>query len=120
MQSDRKTKEVVLKLRYTKSKVDKERGIFHGGVALPKYLREFFIDIVDDYDFDMETEEFNKNGMYAIEISGTKRALKEIGKFFVNIAMFQTKDEDYHEHIDQLCNSDGNPIANIIIRKKTP
>lgn len=117
MKSHKKTKEIKLTLNYFKSNIDKENGIYYGGVVEPKYMNELTIDINDDYDFDIDKEEFCKNGLYSIEISGTKRALKELGKFLVNMAMFKTKDEDYHEHIDQLYNSIGEPIANITIKK---
>ena len=117
MKSKKETKEITLKLNYFKSKVDKENGTFIGGVAEPKYLEELSIDISDDYNFDIETEEFNKNGMYALEIVGSKRALKEFGKFLINMAMYKTNDEDYHEHIDDIHNSKGDSIANIAIRK---
>ncbi len=117
MKSKKETKEITLKLNYIKSEVDKENGIFIGGVEEPKYLEELFVDIADDYDFDIETEEFNKNGMYAIDITGSKRALKELGKFLINMAMYKTEDEDYHEHIDDIHNSEGDSIANITIRK---
>lgn len=118
MQSKKETKEISLKITYFKSKVDKENGIYYGGVIEPKYIDELTVDIDDDYDFDIETEEFTKNGMFSVEISGTKRALKEMGKFLINIAMYKTEDEDYHEHIDQLKDSEGNPTANIIIRRQ--
>lgn len=111
------TKEITLKLKYVKSVVDKENGVYYGGVEEPKYLDELVVDVDDDYDFDVETEEFIKNGMFKIEISGTKRALKEMGKFLINMSMFQTEDEDYHEHIDQLQNNEGKPIANMTIKK---
>jgi len=111
-------KEVTLKLNYYKSEVDKKNGIYYGGVAEPRYINELSINIEDDYEFDIETEQFNKNGMFSVEISGTKRALKEMGKFLLNMALYKTEDEDYHEHIDQLKDSMGNPIANITIRKK--
>lgn len=118
MKSKKETKEITLKLDYFKSKVDKENGVYYGGVVEPKYMHELTMDIEDDYDFDIETEEFKKNGMFSVEISGTRRALKEMGKFLINMAIFRTEDEDYHEHIDKLQDRSGNPIANITIRKK--
>lgn len=110
-------KEVSLKLYYHKSKVDKEAGVYIGGVAEPRYLKELVFNINDDYDFNLETEEFTKNGMFAVEISGSNRALKELGKFLINISMFKTQDKDYHEHIDQIQDSDGNPLVNLTVRK---
>ena len=117
MKVKKETKEITLKLNYFKSKVDKENGIFYGGVIEPKYMDELTIDINDDYEFDIDAEEFKQNGMFSMEISGTKRALKEMGKFLINIAMYKTDDEDYHEHIDQLRDSEGNPKVNIVVKK---
>lgn len=117
MKAKKETKEITIKLNYFKSKIDKENGIFYGGVIEPKYMDELTIDINDDYEFDIDTEEFKQNGMFSMEILGTKRALKEMGKFLINIAMYKTDDEDYHEHIDQLRDSEGNPKVNIIVKK---
>lgn len=118
MKSKKETKEITLKLNYFRSKADKEKGVFYGGVTEPKYTDELTIDINDDYDFDIDTEEFNKNGMFSLEISGTKRALKEMGRFLINIALYETDDEDYHEHIDQLRDSEGNPKVNMVIKRR--
>lgn len=117
MNNSKKTKEIKLKLHYMKSKADKENGIYYGGVSSPKHTEELIVDINDDYNFNTETDEFIKNGMFSVEISGTKRALKELGKFLINMAMFETEDHAYHEHIDQLKNSSGEPTANLIVRK---
>lgn len=118
MSEKRQTKEITLKLNYYKSKVDKEAGVYLGGVVEPKHIDELEFNIEDDYEFDMESEEFKKNGMHALEISGSNRALKEFGKFLINIAMFKTEDEDYHEHLETIKNSDGQPTVNITVRKK--
>ena len=116
----RKTKEITLKLQYYPSKEDKENGIYMGGVAGPKFINELAIDVCDDYDYDMEKDEFIKNGLLSMEILGTNRALKELEKFLVNIASFNTKDEDYHEHIDNINDSEGNPYVNLTVRKQMP
>ena len=118
MNSRKRTKEVTLKLNYYSSKVDKEAGIYLGGVVNPKHIDELEVNICDDYEFDTEKDEFIKNGMYALEISGTNRALKELGKFLINISMFKTQDEDYHEHLDTVKNNEGQPAVNITVRKK--
>lgn len=110
-------KEITLKLRYTPSKIDKEKRLYIGGVEAPRYQKELSLSINDDYDFDMDAEEFVKNGKYAIELTGSGRALKELGKFLINISMLKTEDENYHEHIDDLKDEDGTPIANLIVRK---
>ena len=114
----KKSKEITMKLQYYPSKVDKKNGIYMGGVVFPKFINELAIDVYDDYDFDIENEEFIKNGLLAIEISGTNRALKEFGKFLVNIAVFNTQDEDYHEHIDNIYDSDGKPFVNLTVKKQ--
>lgn len=115
----KKTKKIFLNLHYYKSKTDIENGIYIGGVVDPKYLNELTIDVNDDYDFDMNSDQFIKNGLYSIEIIGSNRALKEFGKFLINMAMFKTQDNDYHEHIDLIRNNIGVPSVNLTIRKKT-
>ena len=118
MKEKRQTKEIVLKLNYYKSIADRDAGVFLGGVVEPKYINELEFNIGDDYEFDIEKDDFIKNGMYALEISGSNRALKEFGKFLINIAMFKTEDEDYHEHLETIKDSEGNPMVNITVRKK--
>lgn len=117
MGEKKQIKEITLKLGYYPSKSDKENGIYSGGVCEPKYVDELKMNISEDYEFDMDNEEFKKNGMYALEISGSERALEEFGKFLINVAMFQTDDEDYHEHIDNLLNNNGDAAVNLTIRK---
>ena len=112
-----KTREIVIKLQYNPSKFDKEKGISSGGVMTPKFTKELSIDAYDDYDFDLDSGEFIKNGLLALQISGTGRALKEFGKFLINIAEFKTKDEDYHEHLDNILDSEENPYVNLTVRK---
>lgn len=38
--------------------------------------------------------------------------------FLVNIAAFNTKDEDYHEHIDNINDSDGKLYINLTVKSK--
>lgn len=113
----KRIKKITLRLSYYKSKCDKEKGIYSGGACAPKYIDELKMNVSEDYDFDMDRDEFKKNGMYALEISGSNRALKEFGKFLINIALFQTDDKDYHEHIDSILNNNGDEAVNLIIRK---
>ena len=41
---------------------------YFGGVVEPKYTNELKISIADDYEFDMDSEDFKKNGMYALPV----------------------------------------------------
>lgn len=117
MKTNWRTKEITLKLKYAKWKTIEEGKIYQGGVASPKYLDELIFDIDDDYSFNLDTEEFYKNGMFALEIIGTNRALKEFGKFLINFATLNADYEVYHEHIDQIQDRSGNPMVNLTVRK---
>ena len=55
--------------------------------------------------------------MFAMAISGTSRALKELGKFLINMAMLETEDDDYHEHIDKIKDNTGKEMVNLTVRK---
>lgn len=112
----KKIKEVKLNLEYIPSKIINEKKMYIGGVEEPKYLNELNLYIGNDYTFDMENEEFIENGKFAVELSGSKRALIEFGKYLINIGMFETEDEGYHEHLDDLLNENGEPIANLTVR----
>ena len=112
------SKEVKIKLWYKKSCIDKQNGLYLGGVQLPKYMKELKINIDNDEIFDFDKDQFVQTGKKLIEITGTNRALKELGKFFINISLFKTKDDDFHEHLDDLTNENGEASCNITIRKQ--
>ena len=111
-------KDVVLKLKYLQSKCDFERNHFIGGVEEPSYLDELNIDIYDDMEFDMDEEKFKKNGKIVLELSGSDRSLFELGKYLINVALYDTEDPDFHEHFDGLLDSEHNEKVNLLVRKK--
>ena len=111
-------KEVLLKLKYFQSKCDFENNYFVGGVEEPKYLNELSIDIYDDMDFDLDKEEFKKNGKFVLDLSGSNRSLYEFGKYLINIALYDTEDPDFHEHFDGLFDSQKSEKVNMIVRKQ--
>lgn len=111
------TKELKLKLKYHKSVICEEQGLYFGGVDDPKHQKELAFNITEDSFWDLEKDEFVPNGMYALEISGTDRALMEFGKFLINIAMYETKDPSFHCHIDDIKNNAGKPEVNITVYK---
>ncbi|MBE7043900.1 MAG: hypothetical protein E7397_00075 [Ruminococcaceae bacterium] len=112
-------KEVILKLKYLQSKSDASKGHFIGGLEEPKYLDELCIDIYDDMDFDMEHEEFHKNGKLVLDLSGSDRSLYELGKYLINLALYETDDPDFHEHFDGLQDAEQKQRINVIVRKQS-
>lgn len=111
-------KEVVLHLKYLQSKCNLEKNYFIGGLQEPKYLEELNLDIYEDMTFDLERETFQNNGKFVLEISGTDRSLYELGKYLINISLYETCDPDFHEHFDGLFDSQKNQKVNLIVRKQ--
>lgn len=101
-----------------KSKCDFEKNYFVGGVQEPKYLEELTLDIYEDMTFDMEKETFRNNRKFVLEISGSNRSLYELGKYLINISLYETMDPDFHEHFDGLFDSQKNEKVNLIVRKQ--
>lgn len=114
----RKKKVIKLNLYYTDSKYDVDSGVAVGKVADPKYLKELILHVEEDYAFNMEDEIFEKTGRYVVEISGSNRALKQLGAYLINLATYKTKDPDYHDHFDGINGYDDKELTNLIIRKQ--
>ena len=116
--SDIIIKQVPLFLEWYESSYDKENGVYYGGVALPKYTDELCIDIYDDYLFNFKKDDFEKTGRHVLDIGGSSRAMRELGKFLVNSAMYKCKSNNYYEIIENVCASDENRTANLIVYRK--
>ncbi len=108
-------KDVTVKLLYTKAW--NEKNTYYGYVKEPKYTKELAIDVYNDGIFDPETETWEDNGKITVELSGTNRALKQLGIYLINLSMYKTPDPDYHEHFDNLLTTEGESIINLIIHK---
>lgn len=113
-----KSKQITLDLNYIEEEVNEKKTVYKNGVENPKYTDELQIDIFNDFNFNDETEEFEENGKYNIEIGGSNRALFKLGKALVNISCYQTIDESFHIHIDRVTNSEGEEKFNLKICKK--
>lgn len=113
-----KEKDIIIKLKYVPSSCDIEKGIFTGGPCEPDYMDELSIDIYDDYIFDFKKDDFVKTKYKNIDISGSNKALKSFGQYLINLALFQTEDDNYHDHFDGILNSNGETKFNIIVRKR--
>ncbi len=111
------TKKVTLELNYTKEVVNAKKNVYKGGVEHPQNINELCIDVFENYRFNHSTDEFEADNQYNIEIQGSNKALYELGKFLVNIALFETADSDFHVHIDGIANSEGEEKFNLKIRK---
>lgn len=111
------SKKIVLNLEYEKETVNSKGNKYTGGVKKPEYIDELFIDVFENYAFNNAIDDFTPDGKYNIEIKGSERALFELGKYFINISQFITKDKNFHEHIDDICDADGNNAFNLTIVK---
>ena len=96
----------------------KNGKVFYGGVKEPKYQKELIFDIEDDEDFDFQLDKWVKNGKRNLYITGSNRALKQLGVYLINLSMYKTTDPDYHDHIDDILDSQGKEKTNVIFCKR--
>jgi hypothetical protein len=94
------------------------KKIFTGGIVLPKLI-DFDIE-VNSYEYpeynenDIEPKIFEKQ---SITILGSKKTLFELGKFIIGISKFETKEPNYHEHIELERSDDENFIKELTIQR---
>ena len=69
---------------------------------LPKHINDLKFLIAEDYDFNPQTETFEKNGKYAVDFKGSKRAFIELGKYLISIAEFH-EDNQQKEYTFTAC-----------------
>lgn len=115
-------KNIKTKIYYTDDWKDKN-GIWHyGNVFSPKYTDEIVIDIFDETDpIDDEFDEFFRNGKFQVNLTASDRAMRELGKYLINVSMFKTKNKNYIGTIKNVA-SNGDSKISICVSKiwKTP
>jgi hypothetical protein len=107
-------KEVNLTLEYFPNKVDKINRIYEGGVVDPN-IEGLIIDVTNGESFDIEADEFVSNGKYEIHLRGNREAIKELGKYLIALAEYETEDPSYHDHFDNIRNSEGKESVDLVI-----
>ncbi|MFA1642811.1 hypothetical protein AB5N96_08090 [Chryseomicrobium imtechense] len=110
-------KEVTLSLEFYKGKQDVKKGIFEGNVVPPKHLDELFIDVFASTTYDFESDDFVENGGIDLQLQGSNRAFRELGKYLLAITEYDTEDPRYHDHFDGIQNSDEEEKVNLTIYK---
>ena len=114
----KKKEKVEITLEYYPSDFDEKAGIYYGGVEEPRYIDELLFDICEDEEFDEEKDDFVKSGKFQLVISGRDKALEELGKYLIAFSRYKTKDPDFHDHFDDIKNSNNEDAVNLIVRKK--
>ncbi|HAN09695.1 MAG TPA: hypothetical protein DCP90_03680 [Clostridiales bacterium] len=109
---------VEIELKYLSGKQDIKKGIFAGGVQTPQYLDEIIIDISEAEKFDEVLEDFVENGNLKVDISGSSRALEELGIYLIALSKYKTFDPDYHDHFENFNNSNGEKVIEVSFRKQ--
>lgn len=116
------TKNIELALNYRpedeESEGYKQNKVFRGGVKKPEYMQELSIDVYEDEIFDQKLDDFIETGKMHITLSGSDRALEELGKYLIALSRYITKDPSYHDHFDNVRNSNQEEAVNMIIRKQ--
>jgi hypothetical protein len=95
-------KKIQLTLKYMRGNDKPEKGYFESIVVRPKYLNELFIFVEDREEYDYEKDRAVKLPGQQINLMGSKRAIAEFGKYLIALSEFNTLDNDYHDHFDEL------------------
>lgn len=108
-------KKIELELELFEGIQDEEKGIFQGGPKVPEISDSLIIEVHDDKSYNEKIDDFLENGKTTIHFAGDKASLAEIGKLFIALSEYETKDPDFHIHLDDLLNSKEEEKYNIII-----
>lgn len=101
----------------TESEGYKENKVFCGGIKRPEYMNELYIDFSEDEIFDQKQNDFVKTGKLQLTLGGSDRSLEELGKYLIALSRYATKDLDYHDHFDNLKDSQLENAVNLTIKK---
>lgn len=110
-------KEITLLLEFNEGIQNPENGIFEGNVEPPKYLNELNIEVSEAREYDFETDDFKYTGKVDIQVQGSNRAYRELGKYLIAITEYQTEDHRYHDHFDNILDSEDEERINLVIYK---
>lgn len=109
-------KSIQLQLEYYPPRAGTERGVFSGGVVPPSHTDELAIWANPRQVYDAERDAFENVEGSQIEITGTRRALYELGRYLIALSDHETDDPDYHDHIEDLAQVTDEPACELIIR----
>ena len=88
----------------------------------PKYTNEIAVDVFNETDsYDDKFNGFFRNGKFQVNIIASDRAMRELGKYLINVSMFKTKNKNYIGTIKNIA-SNGDSKISICVSKiwKTP
>lgn len=106
-----------IELNYLIGKQDVNNGIFEGGVESPKCMNELIVDVHEDEVFDEKIDDFVSSGKVQIVISGSDASIEELGKYLIAFARYNTEDSNYHDHFENIKNSEGKEFVSLMVKK---
>jgi hypothetical protein len=111
-----KRKQLSLDIQYLLAERDTAGKIISSGVLVPTshIENELQIDISNDPIFDEDTDEFVDSEKYQVNLRGTQKAFQELGTLLIALAHYE-EDPDYHIHIDNIEDSEGQVAVHLII-----
>jgi hypothetical protein len=81
--------EETLEFSYYPWSFDEKKGIYYWWLKDISFCDELII------------KTYIEDDRKQIHLSWSRRALKELGKYLINLSNFETPDPDYHDHIDE-------------------
>jgi hypothetical protein len=112
---EKKKEKIEITLEYLEGNDKPQIGHFQSAVVHPKYLSELNIWVNEKMEFDENKDQFVKVSGYQINILGSRKAIKEFGKYLIALSKFETLDENYHDHFDELGKIDNEDSCEIIV-----
>ena len=120
----KKTVEIELKFLGTGRVEQLGRGAFVGGLPPPKTAGQVGFSIhrmmLDENGIlNPVMGEDSSAGNFQVNLYGTKKGYRELGRYFLALAELDTtKDDGFHEHHDDLASVDGSSHVDLIVRKQ--
>lgn len=103
-------------MKFYETYAEEEKGIYLEGIVEPE-IDNLVIDVIDGERYDLEKDEFIKNGKHEIHIPGCKKAIRELGEYLIALTEYETSDPSYHDHFDDISNSHGEKKVDLTIYK---
>lgn len=109
---------IELELEYYEDRSRPSEHIFVGGIPDPRYLSELAVWVRPREVFDEDLDDLVEVPGFQVQLTGSRRALFELGRYFVALSRLKTSDPDYHDHVDAeaLARVDGEKPCELIFR----
>ena len=117
--SDPIKRSVKITLLYSGGRDEPKKGIFRNFPIDPKFTSELVIAIASDDDPALVRWDVKRHGRPQVHLAGTARALEELGRYLIALALLDSEDPEPSASLEDVRNADGGTVRLIPRRIET-